>query len=259
MKRNLLHGILLDPDPAGGGGGGGNPPNPPALTADDLHKAVEKARMEERTKLRDEQTALQTRAEAAEKAVKELTAANTALTEQNNALVKAGAEGGKVDVKQLVTEITSSAEKRFADAADQQRKDLENTVQTLRNDLTQVQLDKLRTQLVAEAGGPERVVSALISGSNEEELRASVKAAADAYTEIANRVAKGAGGGGSSAPNNTPPPAGGPAGGGGAGRGATDDALTNVKELSPQEYAAKRQEILRGVGKKFGQAAGVPA
>lgn len=265
MKRNLL----LDPDPPQGGGGGGGT-TPPALTQADLHAAIEKARMEEREKLRSQLETAQTKTKTLETQVTELTQKLTKVSDDLAALQKVQAttkDGQAVDVKSLIAEVTANVEKRFAEATAQERQQLTTEVQTLRQNVTQFQIKELRDKLIVEAGGSDKMVLSLVQGNDEASLRASIKSARDAYDEIANKVkgtASGNSGSGqtqqtvtqngsatATAAAGTAPPMVNTAGQGGAGGGTEGNMLANARQMSASDYASNRAKILGDLKRRY--------
>jgi hypothetical protein len=254
MKRNLLGNILLDADPGASGGGGGGGGAPATITQDDLHKAMEKARIEERTKLNELLAKTKADLEAAIATAKENGTKVADLTQQLDAVTKAQAGDGKgVDLKALIAEVTTGVEKRFSEASKAEREKLQNDMMGLTTEVTTLRLEKLRSQLINEAGGEGKLVLAMIKGDTEEALRASVKASSEAYADIETRIAKANGSGapqGDGQQRQTPPPVGGAGGQGGAGRGAAEDNLQDVRNLTPAQYRERREKVLAEVGKR---------
>lgn len=263
MKR---HSILLDSGGDGGGGDGdsaGGKGGDGTLSKEDLHKAIEKARLEERTKVQEaitrSQTELQKLKDDAQSKTKATDALNKQLadlTGQVEALTKAANPDGKgVDPKTLIAEVTANVEKRYNEATKVERAALESRLQSVQSDLEKMRLREMKGVLVAEAGGEEKLVMAMISGETEEALRASVKAAADAYADIEKRVTNSSGSAQAAqsqqSTSRKTPPTQRSGGQGGAGRGADSDTLETVREMTPEQYRLKRLEILQGVGKRF--------
>lgn len=254
MNKNLL----FDPAPADGNG---NPPATPATPAGDaitrqqFHDAIEKARLEERTKLRGE-----------------IDAANTKATETHNELTRikgeleilqrAASTNGQVDVPKIIAEVTQKAEERFAAGYAQREAQLSQQVQTLSKDLNDTKLERLRNKLVAEVGGESKVIMGLIRGNNEAEIRESVKSAHQEYLNIENRIKPAGAQGSAATPSNTngqangspapvAPPVIDPQGQGGAGAGTDGTMLTKVRELSSADYKANRDRLKGDLARRY--------
>jgi hypothetical protein len=228
--------------------GGNNPPEP--LTQEQLHAAIEKARLEERERVRKPLEDAQAAAKAREDAIAAKDAELARLKGSLDALEKAKTPEG-LDVKALITEVTTNVEKRYADTFTKEREALSNQVNTLQQDLTRLQLEKLQAKLVKEVGGPDKVVFAMIHGNTEAELRASVTAAHEAYLDIENRVKKTAEASNPGGKNAAPPVV--PAGGSGGSSVLGGDLVAQAKKLSPEEWAANRVKILSSLTSRYSQ------
>lgn len=223
-------------------------------TTEQLHAAIEKARLEERTKLQADLTAATTNAETTNAKVAEL---NGKLSETLTALQTAEAErlrldgalkaieksktadGAAVDVTKLVEEVTAAAETRLSEQFKAKHEEQTLALNSLRQQLTLAELDKARAKLIADAGGPERLVMELVGGDTVEALTASIGRAKDAFATIESRVGKTS----SRSPNSPPPVS--PAGSGAPGVGSGDGVLLpRVRELGVKDYAANRDAIL---------------
>jgi hypothetical protein len=236
-----------EPDLGAGG-------TPPALTQADLHAAAEKARLEEREKLRSQITDLETAKKSLETnvgslsdQVTKMTADLTKATDSLAALQKAKTADGNIDAKALIDEAVSMTEKRILEREMQERQQLAEQVKTLQGNLTAFQLEKLKTELVEKLDG--KVVLSLIRGNTAEEMQKSVEEANKAYLAIEERTKQSLNPG---ATPNVPanrsgygaPPVVNPGGQGGAGGGAEGDALQKVRQMSPSEFRQNRQKVL---------------
>ncbi len=243
---------------ADGGDGGGAAPD--TFTQAQLHAAIEKARGEERTKLRADLDAAVAAMQASEASVTRLTGELqnttgllTAANQSLDALKAAKTADGTVDVPKLIAEVTAKVEASFNQVAKSEREQFTTQVGNLNQRLTALQLEKLQAQLIQEAGGADKLILSLVDASDETRLRASVANAKKVFEETEQAVLKRAGvtptsqqhGNG----NGTPaaPPILAPAGAGGAGSGQSATVLAKVKEMGTKDFAANRSQIINGL------------
>jgi len=233
-----------------------NHPTPLATTytAAQLHDGIEKARIEERTKLQG--------------TIDSLREQISTLKTQNDALRTAGT--GNVDVSALIADITKKVEQAHANKI----AELQRSIDDLTKQNRRAGLEKLKAQLIAENGGEDKLIMPLIRDGSEEELRESIKLASDTYQST---IAKFTGAQippaasvtetstgptqtqASPAPTVVPPPVIVPPTGttvtipGRTDGGETVADVSALRAMSPAEYRANRSRIqsemkTRGVG-----------
>ncbi len=220
--------------------------------------------MEEREKLRKTLEEASAKVTIAEARTTELQSEVDRLKGTVEAIEKAKIAGGDVDIKKLVAEITDSVKREFNTASDKNRVAQEAEFKALQSRVTAFELKELEAQLVAEVGGYEKVVRAVIRGSTADEIRASVKLAHEAYLEIAGRIAPAAPivsaataqpvtvtNGQGNRPSLTAPPVVVPAGQGGAGGAVDSSVLAGVKTLSKSEYKNNRERIQADMQRRY--------
>jgi hypothetical protein len=285
--------VLLDADKDGSGGGGGSEDD--SKTGDDKSSggtknsgyseaqykaAIEKARLEERTKLREQvdsgkESSAQLK-EAREEIAK-LKGDLKTVTDSLTAIQNAKSKDGDVDVAKVIAEVTEKVGKEYETR-------LGGELQTLRSNLNALQLKDLKIQLIEEAGGPGKLILAMVDGKTEDELRASIERSKTAYQEVESRIRPSKGKGDDAdkeeeedqeddetatndaknrkTGSNVPPDVDGNAGGNGAGggnkagnRGRDGSLLTNVRRMSPADYKANREKVLKDIQKRYPKVA----
>jgi hypothetical protein len=227
-----------------------NDPTPPApavppaaITPEALHAAIEKARNEERTKLRGELETAQNAVKAEQEKVVTLTKANQQLTADLQAL-KASVTDGKVDVEKLVAEITSATKREV----EGKLAGLEEQVRTERVAREKMSLEQLRMRLIAQAGGEAALIPSMVQGNSEQELVEAVNRSKAEFDRIRGIV-----GGTQTPPSQQPIHAPGSSGtppalpavpaGGGATAGGQPQVVTNPRQMSREDYAKNRQAL----------------
>lgn len=232
---------------------------------DAKNAAIEKARLEERQKLRkeiDDAKALVTQSDATAKE-------KAAEVDRLNAIVaaydKAKTGGKDIDVKALVEEIRVKTREEVEAVYKNQLEQQGAQVRQLGEQLNSMQLKALKDRLIAEVGGSREVIMSLITGTDEASLRASIAASNAEVIRIREEALSGGkggdGGSGDGAgddgegQDNTdtankddkrggsaPPVLDGRSGGGqGRGRGGE---IKHVKQLNSKDYAANRDKIM---------------
>lgn len=178
MKRNW---ILLDPAPADPTGGAPAPAAPapaapapaPGITEAQMKAAIEKARLEERTKLQEQITTL-----TADKATS--AAKISELEGQLKALGSVKTQNGQVDVAALIAQVTESAQT----ATKTVNATLQRELEDLKAQNHKLHLERVRQQAIAENGGEKAMVVALVTGNSETEIRASIEEAKRVHAQI---------------------------------------------------------------------------
>jgi len=203
----------LDPavDPNAGGGGGGNPD--PAPSQADLAKGIEKARMEERVRLKDQLTALTTQLETVKQQLTSVVAEKEKVEAEFNALktahdaLKAGmkAEGG-IDVEKAIQTAVTAAKDRLGPALQQEIASLRTELAQERSKRETAEAEQTRTRLIAEAGGTTALIPELVTGRTPEEIAASIESSKQIFARTIGAAASGSGGSTASASGNPNPP-----------------------------------------------------
>jgi hypothetical protein len=237
-----------------------------------LHAGIEKARTEERAKLRGEISvkdaeilALKTKQTELETKVTQLTASLDALNAAKST------DGSTVDVPKLIEEVSA----KFTKIAAGEAAGTQNRVQQLEAQLEAMRLKETRNRLIQEAGGEDNLIVGLVKGTNEDEIRASVQEAKAAFEKVTARFKKGAqqnadqgddnqgdGNDSNNSRNDTnadqvPPDVNdaaagaSAAGGGGAGRGKDATVLGKVHKMAPKDYATNREQVLTQMRKRY--------
>lgn len=252
-------------DSKGGGSSSGQGGASTGITQEELKQAIEKARLEERTKLNQKIQEAEKTATDAQAQITELQSQIDSLKGTLATLEKVKtAKDGEVNIKALVKELTENIAKQYQTQVTQEREKLGSKVNELTQSLSKFKLEKLRDQLVTEAGGAANLVMALVKGESEDELRASIETAKTAYEEIkaqlqpdggksgddddeddkskASRGSQGSPNLNSGASNRNS----------GAGRGSEGTLLTKVRSMNSKEFAQNRDKVMADLRKRFG-------
>lgn len=227
------------------------------ITPEELHAAAEKARLEERTKLRGE-------IDAATAKLGEITSLQAKVQEQAAELsrlqatvqtleaAKAAIEkGGGVKLDEVVSQAISAYDSASSKELKARIAALQTELEAQRSQAETERLSLLRARLIAENGGEAAVIPALVTGSNEAELRASIAAAKQIlskHVELATGNGKNANGQGA---KGVPPgvPAATAAGGAGGSSGDPNEVIVDgltpadVRNMSRSEYMKHREKL----------------
>jgi TolA-binding protein len=205
-------------------------------TAEQVHAAVEKARGEERTKLRDQITQLQNQ-------VTELTAKNTDLNSQLTS-IRGLSNGKEINVSEIIQQTANSVRTETESKFIAEMAKLRGELEAHKIEAGKKAIADEKAKIVQEHGG--KLIPALLVGDSVEALRASVPSAVQAYQEAIGTVTPTqTPQTPPAAPTPTPPP---PISAPESNREprtpeAPSGTLSNVKALSPKEYAANREKI----------------
>lgn len=225
----------VDPTPA-------QPPVAPSIktfTQDEVDALVTKARRDEKDKLYRDLDSAKKKASELEDSIKVKEAEIEGLKSSSTEAQQLRAQLEKLQVE--AQNASKRVETLLGEALDRQKDEFEKRMEALR-------LDAVRRELIASANG--EVIPELVSGSTEEEIRASFAKAKERYTSIQAAVAdrlkkeheqnlKGA----------LPPSQ-----GGGAGQ-ATDPVLSDPsswRKLSPKEWEEQKAKIKEAAFKQAG-------
>lgn len=175
-------------------------PQEPAAPSskDDLHSAIEKARMEEREKLRGqldqlkgEVTTLKSANEKLQNDLKTAGEGQQKVSDQLEALKKGLKEGGdnkNIDVEAVLTAAVQAARSRLEAQYQDRITNLENQLSTVAKERERASLAQLRSQLIEEAGGSKNLIPEMVTGSNEQELRDSIRRSQDIFNRTVASV-----------------------------------------------------------------------
>ena len=238
----------------------GTPPagdNKPAsgITPEQLHQQIEKARLEEREKLRTQLDNSRAEADKLRTENETLKGQLTKATDELTALKASMKPDGVIDVAKAIAEAVQAATSRVSGEFAQEIAGLRGQLDQERSVRTQLTLEQRKAQLIADAGGSNALIPELVHGSNEDELAASIERSKQIFQRTVGSVKSGAQ---STATNNGNPSTGVPPSiplpaSGGAGNPAGDANLppTSVRGMPLREYAKKREELKRSVAGRY--------
>lgn len=234
------------------------------ITTEQLHQAIEKARLEERTKLHGTITELQgkltTQTTATTEMQTKLREADSAiadLTGKFTALKSSIKETGGVDIDGVIQKVMENFKQRVDGETAAQLSELRGALKEEQTKRELAERNNLRSRLIAEAGGEQVMITDLVRGDTPEEIRASIDYAKGLFTKIrgtatpgsqqSNNGSTGGNGSASGAPPSLPG-AGGSAGTGNADGGITPDAL---RSMSNKEWAENRMKLRKQVSSRY--------
>ena len=142
---------------------------------------IEAARTDEKKKLYADIERLNTELASTKTSAERATALETELTEvksQLTAVSAARTPAGEIDVKKLIEEIGTSARQTMQ----AQMSDLEAQVKALDAENKKAQLASIKQAIIAEANG--EIITGLLVGNTEAEIRASAIKAKQAFSDI---------------------------------------------------------------------------
>ena len=181
------------------------PPGPGAITPEQLHQAIEKARLEEREKLRNQ---LNTAEEQVKTLKAEVESTKSQLTDTLNKVTKLTTDyetlknsikpDGQVDVEAAISRAVKATSDKLAADYGAQLSSLRSELESERTTRTRLSLDQRRMQMIQEAGGDSALIPELVTGSNEQELSASIERSKQVYQRTVAKV-------GGTPPSPTPP------------------------------------------------------
>lgn len=230
------------------------------LTQEQLHQAVEKARLEERAKLRQELDTVATRAATLEETLKAEQAAKTELATRVSALeagvTKTATGEPVVDIAKVVEQATSAVATRLNSDHAKTLTEMQTQLSALREESNRNRLAATRERLIAEAGGINALIPELVVGSTEDELKAAVTRSKSIFdrtvlqTGSAGAASLGTGNAGSSGGDGLNLPVGQAGGAGGNANGAAT-VQVNARAMSMAEYASKREALKREAAARY--------
>jgi hypothetical protein len=229
-----------------------NPPAPAApqqpatgITQAELHAAIEKARNEERTKLRAEIETANEAAKAAKAEVDKLTQANQKLAADLQTIQTSLKPEGGVDVTKVIEDTT----RRANEAWQEKFLALEAKVQSVEQDRQRLTIEQTKARLIQLNGGESALIPSMVHGSTEAELLASIERSKAEFNRIKSIV------GGTQTPpsqqqhgqgeSGTPPTIPAIPAGSGAQAGGQPQPGVSPRRMSREEYAKNRNELKR--------------
>jgi len=245
-----------NPNPPTPPAGGAPPPTPTGITQDDLHKAIEKARLEEREKLR---TQLET-AEASAKEAKELKAKVASMTDQITQLTDKVASltagktaSGGVDVEKAIETAVNATVARMEKEYSGQIQALRGELETEKVTRQKLTVEQRRAQMIAAAG--DALIPELVTGSNEEELKASIEKSKEIYQRTVAKAGAAPSlpnpNGNPGAPTPAAPPAAPPVAGAANPPGGGAPTPVPGQRMPLGEYAKRREELKKNAAARY--------
>jgi hypothetical protein len=138
-----------------------------------MKAAIEKARLEERTKLQAQITSLTAEKDAGVTKISDLEG-------QLKAQGSLKTPNGQVDVAALIAQVTESAQT----ATKTVNATLQRELEEMKAQNHKLHLERVRQQAIAENGGESAMVTALVTGNSETEIRSSIEEAKRVYARI---------------------------------------------------------------------------
>lgn len=169
------------PTPPVGGNPPPNPPPPTGITQEELHKAIEKARLEEREKLRTQLSESETTIKDLKGQVASTKEQITKLTEKIDSLTAGKKADGGVDVEKAIESAVNATVARLSKEYSDQIKALREELESEKSTRQKLTIEQRRIQLIQEAGGEAALIPELVAGSNEEELKSAIERSKQVY------------------------------------------------------------------------------
>jgi hypothetical protein len=231
---------------------GGTPPPPtppPGITQEELHKAIEKARLEEREKLRTQLSEAETSVKTMKAEVASAKDQITKLTEKVDSLTAGKKPEGGVDVEKAIESAVQATANRLAKEYSDQIKALRDELEAEKSTRQKLTIEQRRVQMIQAAGGETVLIPELVVGSNEDEIKESIERSKTVY---ARTVAK-AGGASPSLPNPTGNPGESTPSAPLGAAASTGGAATAVpgQRIPLSEYAKNRETLKRNAAARY--------
>jgi hypothetical protein len=224
------------------------------ITPEQLHAAIEKARLEERDKLRTKLDAtLEANATLTDEVAKQKAAVQK-LSDELVALKAAMKPDGGVDVAKAIEQAVQATTARFSEENATALNELRSQLETERSARTKLTLEQLRVKMIEDAGGARTLIPELVHGATEQELQSSIANSKAIFERTVAAVKPAAstpqsthGNAGAGAPPTVPLPA----GGGGSLPSGTTPQPVNVRALSNKDYAAHREALKKQATQRY--------
>ena len=233
------------------------------ITTEQLHQSIEKARLEERTKLhgtitelQGKLTAQQTSTTDAQSKLREAEAAIADLTGKFTALKSSIKDTGGVDIDNVIQKVMESFKQRVDTETSAQLNELRTALKEEQQKRELAERNNLRSRLIAEAGGDQVMITDLVRGDTPEELRASIDYAKNLFSKIrgttpgsqqTNNGSTGAQGSAAGAPPSLPNSG----GAGNGGEGSAGISVDSLRQMSSKEWAEQRIKLRKQVSSRY--------
>lgn len=228
------------------------------LTSEQLHAAIEKARLDERTKLRTELDTLTTKATQAEELSKTEAARVEALELKLKALEAGLVEGDKgktVDVGKAIEQATNALAERMSKENGKKLEEMNKRLQELQAEAATLKRRELRDSLINAAGGQTALIPELVKGETEEEIKQSIEQSKAIFARTVQRAGSGNASQNTAANDGTSG-----AGSGAAGIPSLPNAQagaagqpTSVRGWTMDEYAKNRTKLKSQAAQRYPQ------
>jgi len=179
---------------------GQSPSSPPAYRGEEnvadmqrfqLQQAVEKARLEERAKLHEQISGLMVQNQQFEKQLEDLRRQTEAQATELTAFREAADSQGKIDIQKAIEQATSAVSKRVQATYEQSIAKLQQDLQQERTLRQQLFAQSLKQRMIEEAGGASALIPELVTGTTEEEIRASIENSKAIYQRTLAQINSG--------------------------------------------------------------------
>lgn len=221
-----------------------------AAASADGKESIEKARMEERTKLQaliaDKEKQLTEATAKTAQSAKELQDAQDKI-KQLEKITKEAGDGKLPDISKVIDETVDKLTKLHEKTMAETKAEYEAKLRDLSGNVTKMEIDRYREKKIAEAGGEDALILGLVQGDTKEEIDNSIQVAKSEFERIAAKLKKGKGG---STDDNPPPktpktPNPKP----NAAEGNSNEP--NIRSMSATDYKAQREKILADMRQRF--------
>jgi hypothetical protein len=126
---------------------------------------------------------------AAEKAKADITEKDKSIAELS-LKIKSFESANNTDISAVIQETAEKTERKLRAEFDTQTQQLKQQLEALQSKEKDAALKELRLKLIAEAGGEDSLLPALVKGNNEEELKASIDYSKSIFADAQARIAK---------------------------------------------------------------------
>jgi len=230
----------------------------------DVKSLVEKARLQEKAKLRkeleaakafaSENTTLKDALSDLRKSKETLEAELKKAKEEEDTGKKKKKEEPTIDTDAIIDEVSGKFRQEI-DSIRAENESLKKMAVATEEARKKAELEAYRTSKIAEAKEAGGLIEGLVQGSSPEEIDLAVIEARQEYAKVVEAARKGLG-----VPPGTPPPDLGAAGSiqpqaGPGGKAETPEEFAQrVKGMSPEDYAKERKKLLKSAGSYQGAA-----
>lgn len=220
------------------------------ITSEQLHAAIEKARLEEREKLRKQLEASEAKSTKLEKDLATATGEISKLVADIEAIKKGITNDGGVDVQKVIDQTAKAVSAQVRKEYGAKLDELQSQLESERNERSRLSAEQLRADLIAKAGGSSALIPELVRGNTAEEIAASIENAKIIFQRTLSSAGattptqQNANGNGVAVVPPVIPVT--PSGG-------TDTTVENsgVRRMPMSEYAQKRAELKRQAAARY--------